>query len=628
MAEKGQRKLTFSVTLPDFHDRKPLFELYLIPLLIFVVAFLLRVMWIGTYAGQDEVYYVGYASDLLHGKSFANVFPPLFEMIVLPVLALTGENLVIVHIFIAFLGGLTVLFVYLIGQKFFSAWVGIIAALLLMLNTTHWFFSAFGMLDVPAVLFATSAIYFLWSGYVERNSKMLLIGSLLNVAAVFTRYTFFPAAAFMGYLLLFDRPNFKKGLWVILAVALFWILIAIAMFGSIFNISAVFAAPSLTSIGLIGGFAISLVLLLYVIVFKREKLSQGRLMFYILLPLIAWGIWMIYFTTQVSWLWNWWLQYVTGQLSINIPWYNYFQAVHYEFLGPLLTYFTIFASLFLLAARHTKINRTALAVIFLFLFVGTAYFYGNYPFDPLTQAAIGFAALALPMIYFFNLSDIRRIAGRPLPRPDFNKFLVFLIAAVFLFYSPLGVKFPRYVMSALPAIYLLVGEIAMETKGLNFGLKSRYPKYLFVAAAVAVLVIFAFANAQDTINKLVVDKVINDVKHTAQKYVNDNSPQCSTIYSKTWYGFYYLRNRITDLPADVNTLKGIIKANCQCPPQFFAVEGSFDPKFLSVATLDKSFHQDSVNYRLTWQGIQTQPAPIAPVDIYKINNNVITSQCA
>ena len=608
-------------------QRKPLFELFLIPLIIFIAAFLLRVLWIGTYAGQDEVYYVGYASDLLHGKSFANVFPPLFELIVFPILLLTGENMIVVHIFMAVLGALTVLFVYLIGRKFFNVWIGIIAALLLMFNTTQWFFSAFGMLDVPAALFATSAIYFLWSGYTQKNNKLLLIGAVLDVCAVFIRYTFFPAAAFMGYLLIFDRPNFKKGLWVILAIALFWILIAIAMFGSITNVIATLATPSLTSVGVIGGFAIALVLFLYVIIFKREKLAQGRLMFYILLPLIAWGIWMIYFITQVGWLWNWWLQYVTGQLSINIPWYNYFQAVHYEFLGPLLTYFTIFASLFLLAARHTKISRAVLAVIFLFLFVGTAYFYGNYYFNPLTQAAIGFAALALPMIYFFNLSDLRKIAGKPLQRPDFNKFLVLLIAAVFLFYIPLGVKFPRYVMSAFPAIYLLVGEMIMETKNLNFSLKSRYPKYLFIAAAAAVLFIFAFVNAQDTINKFVVDKVINDVKHTAQKYVNDNSPQCSTVYSKTWYGFYYLRNRVTDLPADVNALNGIIKANCQCPPQFFAVEGSFDPQFLSVATLDKSFHQDSVNYRLTWQGIQTQPAPIAPVDIYKINDAVIKQQC-
>lgn len=542
---------------------KQFLQLYLIPLIIFAVAFLLRVLWIGTYAGQDEVYYVGYASDILHGKSFANVFPPLFELIVLPILAFTSENLVVVHIFMAVLGALTVLFVYLLGRKFFNVWVGVIGSLLLMLNTTHWFFSAFGMLDVPATLFATSAIYFLWSGYTEKNDKLLFIGAILNVCAVFIRYTIFPSVALFGYWLLFDRSAFRN---------------------------------------------------------KKNLLV-------ILLPLIAWGLWMIYFITQVGWLWNWWLQYVTGQLSINIPWYNYFQAVHYEYLGPLLTYFTIFASLFLLTARHTKINKTALAAIFLLLFIGTAYFYNNFNFDPLTQAAVGFAALALPLIYFFNISDIRKIFGKRLERPDFNKFLILLIAAVFLFYGPLGVKFPRYVMSTLPAIYLLVGAMVMETKNVKFTSASRLAKYLFIAAAIFVLATFAFANAQDTINKLVVDKTINDVKHTAQTYINNNSPQCSTVYSKTWYGFYYLRNRITDLPSDANALANIIKANCNCPPQFFIVEGAFDQKFASIASLNSTFQQDSVNYHLTWSSITSTPAPISPVYVYKINSDVIQQQC-
>ena len=160
---------------------KPFVQYYLIPFVIFAVAFLLRAAWIGIHMGQDEVYYVGYASDILHGKSFANVFPPFFEMVLVPVLWLSGESEIVVHIFMAFLGALSVLFVYLIGRKFFNMWVGIIGAMLLMFNTTHWFFSAFGMLDVPATLFATSAIYFLWSGYVERNKKMLLYSSSENM---------------------------------------------------------------------------------------------------------------------------------------------------------------------------------------------------------------------------------------------------------------------------------------------------------------------------------------------------------------------------------------------------------------------------------------------------------------
>ena len=172
-------------------------------------------------------------------------------------------------------------------------------------------------------------------------------------------------------------------------------------------------------------------------------------------------------------------------------------------------------------------------------------------------------------------------------------------------------------MAALPAIYLLIGELFYAIR--------QYK--LFLAAAVIVLVLFALTNAFDTINKLVVDKTINDVKFASQKYINDNSPQCSQVYSKTWYGFYYLRNRITDLPADLNGLNSIIKSKCSCPPQYFIVEGAFDSKFLNMTTKDRSFQQDSINFHLTWQGITSTPVPIAPVDVYKINDNVIMQQC-
>jgi 4-amino-4-deoxy-L-arabinose transferase-like glycosyltransferase len=538
---------------------KPFVQFYLIPFVIFAVAFLLRAAWIGIHMGQDEVYYVGYASDLLHGKSFANVFPPFFEMVLVPVLWLSGESEVVVHIFMAFLGALSVLFVYLIGRKFFNAWVGIIGAILLMFNTTHWFFSAFGMLDVPATLFATSAIYFLWSGYVERNKKMLLVGSLLNVAAVFTRYTIFPSAALFGYWLLFDR----------------------------------------------------------------RSLRNKQLLLAVLLPFIVWGMWMFYFITQVGWLWNWWLQYVTGQLSINVPWYFYFQAVRFEFLGQILSVFAIFTSLFLLFSKPKMLGekwKRGFNYLFLVLFVCTAYYFSQQIFlQPTQEAAIGLLAVALPALYFFNLSDIRKIFSKKikLERPDFKKFLVLLIAAVFLFYSPLGVKFPRYVMSSLPAIYLFIGMLIYEIRS--------YKIYLLIY--VIVLSLFVFANAEDTINKLVVDKTINEVKFTAQKYVNDNSQQCSQVYSKTWYGFYYLRNRVTDLPGDANSLKNIIKSSCKCPPKFFIVEGLLDNKFSNVTTKEKSFQQNSVSYTATWQGIKTETAFIAPVDVYRINDNFIKEAC-
>jgi hypothetical protein len=238
--------------------------------------------------------------------------------------------------------------------------------------------------------------------------------------------------------------------------------------------------------------------------------------------------------------------------------------------------------------------------------------------QPTQEAAIGLLAVVLPALYFFNISDLRKIFAKRIESPDFKKFLVLLIAAVFLFYSPLGVKFPRYVMSALPAIYLFVGLLVFEIR--------KYKIYLL--AAVIIMALFVFTNAEDTINKLVVDKTINEVKFTSQKYINDNSQQCSQVYSRTWYGFYYLRNRVTDLPSDAESLKSIVKGSCSCPPKFFIVEGLFEDKFSSVTTKDKTFQQNSFRYKLSLEGIKSETAFIAPVDVYRINEEVVKEQCS
>ena len=515
----------------------------LIILAVFLAAFVLRVSLIGTKIGQDEVYYVGYATDIIHGRSYSNVFPPLLEIIFIPVLLLTSESAFAIHVFTSLLGAAGVTLTYFVGKKFFSRTAGIIAAVLLMFNTTHWFFSDFGMLDVPVTLFALAGFYFYWSGYSKKNEKHLVLGALLTSGAVLIRYTIFPAAAMLGYLILFDRKNLKNRV----------------------------------------------------------------LMGYILLPFIVWGLWMFYFITQQGWLWNWWQSYVTGQLSINVPIYSYFQNTYDEFLLPALTFFVFFASAFLLLKKRkiaqTKFNEIIFVVLFAAVFLFMSQKYLN-DFQRAAFAVLSLAALAL--LYFFESENV-------------HKFAIIYVASVFVFFSPLGVKFPRYVMPALPVLYLLVGRLVSDL---------RKHKIFFVVA-LFVIAVFVFINFGDTWSKLVLDKNINNIKYDAQKYINDNSPECSRVYSRTWYGFYYLRTRIGDLPSDTNNLQSIIKSSCSCPPEYFVSEGGLDPKFASSSMLDKEkeFTATIDIPKLNWSGFRYESTSLVPIEIWRIKNSTINSLC-
>jgi hypothetical protein len=510
---------------------------------LFLLSISIRVAWIGRYIGQDELYYVGYSSDIIHGRSFTNVFPPFFELVLAPVLIISGESEVVVHIFMAFLGAISVVLLYLIGKEFFNKWVGLIAALLLCFNTTHWFFSCFGMLDVPNTLFILAATYFYWLGYKKKSSKHLLIGMLFSCFAVGTRYGFFPAVAFIGYLFFFDKKNLKS----------------------------------------------------------------MRLMRYFILPLILFAIWMFFYVTQVQWLWNWWYSYLTGQLDINEPVYRYFQNVYDEFLLPLLTFFVLFSSSFLLAKRYTKFKERWIKFLFLGLFlVSSIYFMFYSYFSSQQRAAIGLIALALPMVYYFK-------------NKDFNKYLILLIISVFAFYSPLGVKFPRYVMPALPALYLLVGQLMYDLR--------KYKIYLI--ASIAVLLVFIVLNSSDTIPKLRTDIVINEVKHEAQVYVNEHSQQCSQVYSKGWYGFYYLRLRISDLPAGVEDLKSRIKSKCECPPKYLLFEGFVPSTYKDEEYFEeeKSFTKSVSVAKLDFNGYRTEEVDISTVYVYRIKDSLVKEVC-
>ena len=519
-------------------EKKILFKnKLLVPILIFLLSFAVRVIWIGKYVGQDEIYYVGYTFDLIRGKSFQNVFPPFFEIFLSPFALLAGENFAAIHIFMAILGAINVLAVYWIGKKFLNEWAGIVAALLLTFNTTHWFFSDFGMLDVPVTLFSTISLFYLWSGYKKKNIDHLIVGSLFGCFSVLTKYGFFVPLAMLGYIVLFDRKSLK----------------------------------------------------------------DKRLLAIILIPLVVFGLWMYYYITQLTGLWSWWQSYLMGKLEINIPYYIYLESTYNEFLLPILTVFVLFTSLFFLAKKVGSKARYV-QYIFLILFVLIFYYLNFTPLQPQAKAAIGFSSLALLGLNYW--------------KKDFNRYMILIILLTFAYYSAIAVKFPRYVMPALPAVYLLVGQLFYDIK--------KYRIYLLVG--LGVLLIFILLNSTDTINKLLVDSKINDVKYTAQQYMIANSEKCSVVISKTWYGFYYVRDRVNDL-SDVNGFLGNIRSRCSCPPKYVVSEGYLSSEFLQYVEKEKSFSGTAVQYRIDERGFRVDETAIANVDVYRIKDEVVKEQC-
>lgn len=570
----------------------------IVPIIIFLVAFFARFAYIGKYVGQDEVYYIGYTKDLITGRAFSSVFPPFFYYFLAPFVLAFGDNTILIHILMAFLGAINILVVYYFGKKFMNQTAGIVAAILLIFNTTHFFFSDFAMLDLPVTLFSTIGFYFFWSWYKGRRERDLILGSLFTIFSVLTKYGFFVSLAMFGFLFLYERKVFKDRrflFFALLPLLVFTAFLGLTKYSSTSQtMSLLFEVSKYAFLGSVGIVAV-------VLAFYVKLTPDRRVVLMTALPMIVFVSWMFFYISTQGWLWNWWSSYVTGQLSINLPFYTYLQSIYSEYFLPMLALFVMFGVIFLEAERrkiHKKISYVFLTMfILVYLFISPLYL------QPTTMAVIGFFSVFVLGLYYYTKKDV-------------YKYLIFIVLSTFLFYSPLGVKFPRYVLPALPALYLLVGQMFSDLKKFKW----------FFIIGMLVLAWFVASNFEDTVNKLIVDKEINRVKFQTQQYIIQNSQQCSQVYSSTWYGFYYLRTRISDLPPSADSLQSAIRGSCSCPPSYVVVEGALSSNISSALTLEKQFSGAAIQYKYLETG-KTDVNQIAPVLVYRINQGFIDSVC-
>jgi hypothetical protein len=300
-------------------------------------------------------------------------------------------------------------------------------------------------------------------------------------------------------------------------------------------------------------------------------------------------------------LWNWWSNYIQEGGGVSSPFYQYLAATYYEFLLPIPLLFFVFLSLYLLNRKHGNKLRYP-ELIFLSAFVAaSAYFI---LFEPTLEqeALLGFFALTCIMVYHSE--------GR-----SFNKLLIVFIISIFLFFSFLELKFDRYILPALPALYILVAQLVYDVR------KNRY----VLGTCVVVIALFTIYNSANTVSELNKVNLENSLRFQAQGYIADNTRSCSEVYSDTWYGLYYLRNRASELPRD---LEFAIKSSCNCPPRYFVSEGPLEVSYVDKLQEEKSFTGEFERYSFDMKyGLRTDKVPVTPILVYSTNSTMISNLC-
>jgi uncharacterized membrane protein len=175
-------------------NRKQLIEQFLIPIGLFLVAFIWKYFHVGARdICLDEPFTIFHAQDslinILKLPSQNEPTPPLFMLLLHFWIKLFGISAQSVRFLPILFNALTVVIIYLIGKRFFNIWSGITASALFIFSTLHFFFGAdtrtYSMLS-----FATaSSLYYILS--IQRNpeNRKFIIGLIVsNLILIYGHY--------------------------------------------------------------------------------------------------------------------------------------------------------------------------------------------------------------------------------------------------------------------------------------------------------------------------------------------------------------------------------------------------------------------------------------------------------
>lgn len=175
-------------------DKESKFQNIYIPLLLFLIAF----VWKLFYAGQrdlclDEPYSVFNAQKSLGEiwkiSASGEPTPPLFMLLLHFWMKIVGLEPAALRILPLLFNAATVIFLYLIGKRFFSIWAGLVAAGLFIFSTFHFYHGIEARAYSLFVLAASSALYYFLLFTEDTKNHKALTGLIIsNVLMIYTHH--------------------------------------------------------------------------------------------------------------------------------------------------------------------------------------------------------------------------------------------------------------------------------------------------------------------------------------------------------------------------------------------------------------------------------------------------------
>lgn len=354
-------------------------------ILILILAGILRVISLNQSVWLDE------AINILAAKSYslyeivtkyaiADFHPPGHFIILWIWTRLFGMNEIIVRIPSVIFGVLTVLLVYLIGQKLYSKALGLIAALLIAVNPLHIYYSQEARMYSLAALAVSINLFLLIK--LVKNEKVpilfLIISNLAVFASDYVSYLIFPAQII--FLLILKRKELMKK-WltsfiVAIMLGIWWIPIFIKQL----DIGAVTSSSLPTWKFVVGGFDVKAIPLTFIkFIIGRISLDDKFIYTLVLFPISFLFLFLIFRGIKlivgygrnllIIWLL---IPILLGSLiSFVIPIYSYFRLIY------TIPAFIILTALGILSFKFKLRNFFLVLVILIEIFSSAVYLFNS-----------------------------------------------------------------------------------------------------------------------------------------------------------------------------------------------------------------------------------------------------------
>ena len=166
---------------------------WILVLLFTVLCFAIRIYTVGQIKVEifDEVYFVNFAKNYLHGISFFDIHPPLGKLIIALGIKIFGDSTFGWRIMSVVFGTMLIPLIYLTGKELAGKTVGIFAMLIVGLDGMLLVYSRLGLMDIFLAFFLLASFFtFLKFSNNQKFLYLVLAGIFLGLASS-VKYTGF-----------------------------------------------------------------------------------------------------------------------------------------------------------------------------------------------------------------------------------------------------------------------------------------------------------------------------------------------------------------------------------------------------------------------------------------------------